>query len=51
VTPTNLPRITAVAVTTLTCKGAEVVGVHFDVDSLVVEVRDDEGDAAWIISY
>ncbi len=50
-TPTNLARITAVAATTLTCKGAEVVGVHYDVDSLVVEVRDHESDTLWQISF
>lgn len=50
-TPTNLPRITAVAATTLTCKVAEVVGVHYDVDSLVVEVRDHEGDTLWQIAF
>lgn len=50
-TPTDLSRITAVAVTTLTCRLAEVVGVSYDVDSLRVEVRDLEGEAHWQITF
>lgn len=50
-TAPNLTRITAVAATTLRCKEAEVVGVHYDVDSLVVEVRDHDGDALWQIAF
>ena len=30
---------------------AEVVGVHYDVNSLVVEVRDLESDVHWQIAF
>ncbi len=49
--PTDLPRITGVAVTSLVCKMTEVVGVHYDVNSLVVEVRDLESDVHWQIAF
>lgn len=39
-TTTDRPHITAVAVTTLTSRLAEIVGVSYDVDSLRVEMRD-----------
>lgn len=45
--PTDLPRITGVVATSLVCKMAEVVGVHHDVNSLVVEVLDLESDEHW----
>lgn len=47
---TDLPRITGVVATSLVCKMAEVVGVHYDVNSLV-EVRDLESDAHWQIAF
>ncbi|MCP1645624.1 hypothetical protein J2T41_005270 [Pseudomonas citronellolis] len=50
-TPTDLSRITAVAATTLTCELAEVVGVHYGVDSLLVVVRDLKSDAHWQITF
>ncbi|HBO3797514.1 hypothetical protein ACM71F_26115 [Pseudomonas aeruginosa] len=49
--PIDLPRIASVAATSLVCKMAEVVGVRYDVNSLVVEVRDLESDAHWQIAF
>lgn len=50
-TSTDLSRITAVPATNLTCQRAEVVGVHYDVSSLVVGVRDLDSDAFWQITF
>lgn len=50
-TTTDRPHITAVAVTPLTCRLAEVVGVNYDLDSLQVEVQDLEGEARWQITF